>query len=124
MDVLLYSWVQGHDVCVDLTGSFPLTPSGLSNFVLGRVVADAASRKRAKYEAGYRAIGYGFCPFSFSKLGELDADVISLLKRVQKFSTAQGFGARAAAYIFTRIGFAIARGVGAQIVSRLPTNFL
>ena len=56
--------------------------------------------------------------------GELDKDVVALLKRIQKFSRTQDIEARAAAHIFTRIGFAIARGVGAQIVSRLPTNYL
>lgn len=123
-DVLLYSWDRGRDVCVDLTGSSPLTQSGLSGFVPGRVVTDAANRKRVKYETRCREIGYGFLPFSFSSLGELDKDVVALLKRVQIFSTTHDIGARAAAHIFTRIGFAIARGVGAQIVSRLPTNFL
>ena len=123
-DVLLYSWDRGRDVCVDFTGSSPLTQSGLADFVPGRVVTDAAHRKRVKYEARCQANGYGFIPFSFSSLGELEKEVVALLKRVQRFSTAQDIGARAAAHIFTRIGFAIARGVGAQIVSRLPTNLL
>jgi hypothetical protein len=123
-DVLLYSWDRGRDVCVDLTGSSPLTQSRLSDFIPGRVVADAAQRKRDKYEARCQAIGYGFIPFSFSSFGELEKEAIALLKRIQRFSTTQDIGARAAAHIFTRVGFAIARGVGAQIVSRLPTNLL
>ena len=123
-DVLLYSWDRGLDVCIDLTGSSPLTQSGLSDFVPGRVVAVAAQRKRDKYEAHCKAIGYGFLPFSFSSLGELDKDVVALLKRVQAFARTQDIGARTVAHIYTRLGFAIARGVGAQIVSRLPTNFL
>ncbi|GKC16922.1 zinc finger, CCHC-type containing protein [Tanacetum coccineum] len=36
----------------------------------------------------------------------------------------QDIGARAAGHIFNRIGFSIAKGVGAQIVSRLPSNVL
>ena len=123
-DVLLYSWDDGLDVCVDLTGSSPLTQSGLSDFVPGRMVAVAAQRKREKYLARCRTIGYGFLPFSFSSLGELDKGAVALLKRIQTFSRAQDIGARAAAHIFSRIGFSIARGVGAQIVSRLPSNFL
>ena len=87
-------------------------------------MADAAQRKRDKYEARCQAIGYGFIPFSFSSFGELEKEVVALLKRIQRFSTTQDIGARAAAHIFTRVGFAIARGVGAQIVSRLPTNLL
>ncbi|GKC60615.1 hypothetical protein Tco_1088213, partial [Tanacetum coccineum] len=73
---------------------------------------------------GCADIGYGFLPFSFSSLGELETDAVTLLKRVQNFSMAQDIGARAAGHIFNRIGFSIAKGVGAQIVSRLPSNVL
>ena len=123
-DILLYSWEDGRDVCVDLTGSSPLTQSGMLDFVPGRAVTDAAQRKRVKYGAKCDDIGYGFLPFSFSSFGELEKDAVTLLKRIQRFSMTQDIGARAAAHIFSRIGFAVARGVGAQLVSRLPTNFL
>ncbi|GKA48944.1 hypothetical protein Tco_0741902 [Tanacetum coccineum] len=46
-------------------------------------------------------------------------DAVTLLKRIQKFSMTQDLGARAAAHIFNMIGFAIAKGMWAQIVSRL-----
>ncbi|GJV72449.1 hypothetical protein Tco_1492444 [Tanacetum coccineum] len=94
------------------------------DFIPGRAVIDVAQRKRGKYMAKYAAIGYGFLPFSFSSLGELEVDAIALLKRIRKFSMAQDIGARAAVHIFNRISFAIAKGVGAQIVSRLPSNLL
>ncbi|GKD39524.1 hypothetical protein Tco_1259731 [Tanacetum coccineum] len=68
-------------------------------------------------------IGYGFLPFSFSSLGELEADAVTLLKQIRKFSMTQDIGARVAIHIFNMISFAIAKGVGAQIVSRLPFNF-
>ncbi|GJU72443.1 hypothetical protein Tco_1263848 [Tanacetum coccineum] len=48
--------------------------------------------------------------FSLSSLGELEADAITLLKRIRKFSMAQDIGARAAIHIFNRISFAIAKG--------------
>ncbi|GKB82154.1 hypothetical protein Tco_0949049, partial [Tanacetum coccineum] len=123
-DVLLYSWDVGRDVCVDLTGSSPLTQTGLVDFLPGRVVTEAAQRKRVKYEAKCADIGYGFLPFSFSSFGGLEKDVVTLLKRIRKFSMAQDIGARATVHIFNRIGFSIAKGVGAQIVSRLPSNLL
>nr|GEZ63864.1 hypothetical protein [Tanacetum cinerariifolium] len=41
-DVLLYSWDRGLDVCVDLTGSSPLTQTGMVDFVPDRAVIDAA----------------------------------------------------------------------------------
>ena len=123
-DVLLYSWDGGRDVCVDLTGSSPLTHSGLVGFEPGGVVRAAAHRKRTKYDARCASLGYGFLPFSFSSLGELESGAVALLQRIQRYSRTQDIGAQAAAHIFTRIGFSIAKGVGAQLVSRLPTNFL
>ncbi|GJR40673.1 putative reverse transcriptase domain-containing protein [Tanacetum coccineum] len=109
-DVLLYSWDVGRDVCVDLTGSSPLTQTGMVDFVPGRAVTEAAQRKRVKYEAKCADIGYGFLPFSFSSFGELEKDAVTLLKRIRKFSMAQDMGARAAVYIFNRISFSIAKG--------------
>nr|GEV43123.1 hypothetical protein [Tanacetum cinerariifolium] len=50
-DMLLYSWDGGLDVCVDLTGSSPLTQTGMVDFVSGRAVIDVAQRKRGKYMA-------------------------------------------------------------------------
>ncbi|GKE00924.1 hypothetical protein Tco_1388907 [Tanacetum coccineum] len=95
--MLLYSWEGGLDVCVDLAGFSPLTQTGMTDFVPGRAVIDVAQRKR---------------------------DAVTLLKRVRKFSMAQDIGARVAVHIFYRISFSIAKGVGAQIVSRLPSNLL
>ncbi|GKB50045.1 putative reverse transcriptase domain-containing protein [Tanacetum coccineum] len=69
-------------------------------------------RKRGKYMANCAAIGYGFLPFSFSSLGELKADAVTLLKVIRKFSMTQDIGARAGVHIFNRISFAIAKGVG------------
>ncbi|GKB36669.1 hypothetical protein Tco_0881611, partial [Tanacetum coccineum] len=90
------------------------------NFVPGHAVIDAAQRKRGKYMDRCAAIGYGFLSFSLSSFGELEAYP---LRRIRKFSITQDIGARAAIHIFNRVGFSIAKGVGAQIVSRLPSNF-
>nr|GEV70110.1 hypothetical protein [Tanacetum cinerariifolium] len=43
------------DVCMDLIGSSPLTQTEMADFVPGRVVIDAAQRKRVKYEAKWSA---------------------------------------------------------------------
>ncbi|GKB67265.1 hypothetical protein Tco_0928677 [Tanacetum coccineum] len=123
-DILLYSWEGGLDVCVDLIGSSLLTQTGMADFVPGRAVTKAAQRKRVKYEAKCADIRYGFLPFSFSSFRELEKDAMTLLKRIRKFSMAQDIGARAAVHIFNRISFSIAKRVGAQIVSRLPSNLL
>ncbi|GKB18372.1 hypothetical protein Tco_0852295 [Tanacetum coccineum] len=115
-DMLLYSWEGGLDVCVDLTGSSPLTQTGIAGFVPGRAVIDAAQRKRGKYMTKCADIGYGFLPFSFSSFGELEKDAVTLLKWVRKFSMAQDIGARAAVHIFNRISFFIAKGVWLSVV--------
>nr|GEZ88332.1 hypothetical protein [Tanacetum cinerariifolium] len=77
------------------------------------VVIDAAHHKHGKYMAKCAAIGYGFLPFSFSSLGELEANAVLLLKQIRKFFVAQDIGARATMHIFSRISFAIAKGVRA-----------
>nr|GEV97074.1 hypothetical protein [Tanacetum cinerariifolium] len=102
----------GLNVCGDLTGSSRLTQTVLVDFVPGRAVIDAAQRKRGKYMDKCAAIRYEFLPFSFSSLGELESDVITLLKRIMKFSMTQDIGARAAVHIFNMIIFAIAKRVG------------
>nr|GEW77641.1 hypothetical protein [Tanacetum cinerariifolium] len=83
-DMLLYSWDEGLDVCVDLTRSSPLTHNGMVDFVPDQVVIDAAHRKQVKYEAKCEDIVYGFLPFSFSSVGELEKDVAlrSALERI------------------------------------------
>ncbi|GJU73661.1 hypothetical protein Tco_1265066 [Tanacetum coccineum] len=82
------------------------------DFVPGRAMIDVAQRKRGKYMAKCVAIGYVFLPFSFSSLEELEANAITLVKRIRKFSMAQDIGARAAVHIFKRISFVIAKSGG------------
>ncbi|GJX24066.1 hypothetical protein Tco_0228511 [Tanacetum coccineum] len=96
VDILLYSWDEGLDVCVDLTGSSPLMQTRMVDFVPGRAEIDATHQKNA----------------------------VSILKRIRKFSVTQDIGARAAVHIFNKISFAIAKGVWAQLVFWLLTNFL
>nr|GEZ62535.1 hypothetical protein [Tanacetum cinerariifolium] len=63
-DMLLYSWDEWLDVCVDFTRSSPLTQTGMVDFVPDQVVIDVAHRKRVKYEAKCEDIVYGFIPAS------------------------------------------------------------
>ncbi|GKD28409.1 hypothetical protein Tco_1239187 [Tanacetum coccineum] len=107
--LLLYSWDGGLDVSVDLTGSSLLTQTGMVDFVPGRAVIDVAQRKRRKYMDKCVAVGYEFLPFSFFSLGELEADAVTLLKRIQKFFMVHDIGARAVVHIFNRISFANAK---------------
>ncbi|GKC68802.1 hypothetical protein Tco_1101400, partial [Tanacetum coccineum] len=77
----------------------------------GRTVIDAAQQKSVKYIAKCAAIRYEFLTFSFSSLGELDKDVVTLLKRIQKFSMVQDIGTRVVVHIFNKINFAIAKEI-------------
>ncbi|GKC66550.1 hypothetical protein Tco_1099148, partial [Tanacetum coccineum] len=104
------SWISaGLEVCVDLTGSSPLTQTGMADFVPGRTVIDVVQRKRVKYMAKYAAIEYGFLPFFFSSFGELEEDAVTLLKRIRKFSMVQDIRAHVTIHIFNRISFAIVK---------------
>ncbi|GJT28231.1 hypothetical protein Tco_0908506, partial [Tanacetum coccineum] len=76
IDMLLYSWDEGLDVCVDLTGLSPLTLTGMIDFVPSHVVIEVAQGKHVKYEARCANIGYGFLPFSLSSFGELEKDAL------------------------------------------------
>nr|GEV20514.1 reverse transcriptase domain-containing protein [Tanacetum cinerariifolium] len=117
VDICFRSGISaGLDVCVDLTGSSPLTQNGLTDFLAGRAVVDVAHRKRVKYEAKCADIGYGFLPCSFSSFGELEKDAMNLLKRIRKFFVTQDIRARAAVYIFNRINFAIAKGTKSAFI--------
>ncbi|GJU69333.1 hypothetical protein Tco_1255592 [Tanacetum coccineum] len=103
-------------VVVPIQGSSPLTRTGMTDFAPGRVVIDAAQRKRGKYLDKCAAIGYGFLPFSFSSLGELEANAVTLLKRIRKFPWFKTLGARATIHIFID-SFAIAKRVGLNCIS-------
>ncbi|GJX33819.1 hypothetical protein Tco_0245376 [Tanacetum coccineum] len=58
-----------------------------------------------------RLLDMGFFPFFSLLWGELEADAVTLLKRIRKFSMNQDIRERAAAHIFNRISFAIAKGL-------------
>ncbi|GJZ79685.1 hypothetical protein Tco_0644522 [Tanacetum coccineum] len=62
--------------------SSPLTQTGKADLAPGRAVIDAAQCKHVKHEAKCATIVYRFLPFSFSSLGELREDAVSLLKRI------------------------------------------
>nr|GEU83002.1 hypothetical protein [Tanacetum cinerariifolium] len=107
------------DICFRseiLAGSSPLTQTGMIDFVPGRAMIEVAQRKRVKYEAKCANIEYGFPFLLFSSFGKLENDVVTLLKRIRKFSMTQDIGARTVVHIFSRINFVIDRGVGAHVL--------
>ncbi|GJV39914.1 hypothetical protein Tco_1418354 [Tanacetum coccineum] len=99
VDMLHYSWDKRLDVYVNLTGSSPLTQTRMADLVTGCVGLDDVQRKRD--EAKCTDTGYGLLSFSFSCFGELEKDVVALLKQIQKFSVTQDIGALADDHIFS-----------------------
>ncbi|KAL5707554.1 hypothetical protein ACHQM5_018444 [Ranunculus cassubicifolius] len=123
-DILLTCWEQGRDVCMDITGVSPFFRSGFNSFVSGQAVLKAVQRKVLKYGAKCTGNGLGFLPFAFTTFGELCEEAVEFLKRIRLATLSNAAYAKSAPHIFNRVGIFIQKGVGAQIVSRLPTNFL
>ncbi|GJT98253.1 hypothetical protein Tco_1093771 [Tanacetum coccineum] len=61
VDMLLYSCDGDFDVCVDRSGSSPLSQTGMADFVLGRAMIADAQCKRVSYRAnGSQSVIYLF----------------------------------------------------------------
>ncbi|KAL6517045.1 hypothetical protein OROHE_018005 [Orobanche hederae] len=113
-DVLIFGWANGKHTCVDLTGVSPLVGIGHGTFTVGQAALRAASGKIAKHEKACIDNGHTFIPFAFDTFGFLAPEAVGLLKRVNVMTP----GSRE--FIFKRIGFAIQKGLAAQLVARLP----
>ena len=89
---------------------------------------------KARPEAGDYTIKYGFpediwyapsfIPFAFDTFGFLAPEAVRLLNRVQKVVNSNSASLKVSNYVFSRIGFAIQKGVAAQLVARLPAMIL
>lgn len=123
-DLLLYNWDTGKDVCVDVTGVSPFAGGGVDVFVPGKALDNATKLKKRKYEDKCFRHGYGFATFGFTIFGELGEEAVDILKRIVQFAHGNSLSVKAANYIFHRVSFSIMKGVGAQLLSRLPTSFL
>ncbi|KAK2414652.1 hypothetical protein QL285_037222 [Trifolium repens] len=83
-DVLVYGWVGGKHVCVDLTRVSPHVGLGVEDFIVGRVVLNAASSKMVKHEKACSDNQHIFIPFAFDTFGFLTPEAVDLIKRIQK----------------------------------------
>ena len=124
VDLLLYNWLHGKDTCVDVTGSSPFVGTEDSSWVPGASLANAAEHKRKKYTAKCEHNVYKFIPFVFSTFGELGEDTLDLFSRIVSCSLSNIDSTWSRAYIFQTLAFCIQKGMGAQLVAQLPTNFL
>ncbi|KAL5702989.1 25S rRNA (cytosine(2278)-C(5))-methyltransferase [Ranunculus cassubicifolius] len=106
-DILVYGWVNGQHTCLDLTGNSPLVGHNGGPFDRDKGLKMAVKKKYEKHETSCNKSGYEFIPFGFTSFGGLCEEAREFMKRVLK-----------------RLTFMIQKGVAAQIVSRLPENFV
>lgn len=123
-DILIYNWENGRDVCFDVTVVSPFKGGGVRTFTPGHAISSVVTRKRNKYLDKCTAHGYGFGILALSTMGELGEDSVVFLKRLKHCLASHDANVKVGSFLFHRIGLAIQKGVGAQLVARLPTNFL
>ncbi|MFS7976894.1 hypothetical protein Hanom_Chr10g00897701 [Helianthus anomalus] len=114
---------QGKHACVDLTGVSPLVGLRDNGFVAGQAALKAESSTVAKHEKACLENQHVFIPFAFDTFGSLAPEAVEFLNRVQRVvnSNLSTFKSR---FVFSSIGFAIQKGVAAQLVARLPATCL
>ncbi|GJU89220.1 putative reverse transcriptase domain-containing protein [Tanacetum coccineum] len=120
-DVLVFGWVRGKHACVDLTGVSPLMGLSSRGFTVGQAALKAASCKVTKHEKACIENQHVFIPFAFDTFGFLAPEAVELLTRVQRVMNSNVMTPRSINVVFTRIGFAIQKGLAAQLIARLPS---
>jgi len=104
-----------------LAGVSPLVGLGVGPFTVGHTSLKAASSKVAKHEKACSDNQHAFISFVFDTFGFLAPEAVDLLHRVQKIMRSNVMSPRSMNVVFTRIGFAIQKGLAAQLVARLPS---
>ena len=120
-DILVFGWEGGKHACVDLTGVSPLVGLRDHGFVAGHAITKAEAGKVAKHEKACIENQHVFVPFAFDTFGALAPDAVRFLKRVQQVVSSNTAHVKGQNFVFSRVGFAIQKGVAAQLVARLPT---
>ena len=120
-DVMVYGWVGGKHACVDLTGVSPLVRLGVRPFTVGQAALKVSSNKVTKHEKACYDNQHAFILFAFDTFGFLAPEAVGLLHKVQKVMHSNVMSPRSMNIVFTRIGFAIQKGLAAQLVARLPS---
>ncbi|KAL8266895.1 hypothetical protein R6Q59_004239 [Mikania micrantha] len=73
----------------------------------------------AKHEKACAENQHAFIPFAFDTFGSLAPDAATFLKRVQQVVHSNSSTPKNANFVFSRIGFAIQKGVAVQLVFSL-----
>jgi len=106
---------RGKYACVDLTGVSPLVGLGVRSFSVGQTTLKAVSSKVAKHEKARSDNQHAFIPFAFDTFDFLAPETVD--HRVQKVMHSNVMSSRS--IVFTGIGFAIQKGLAAQLVAYL-----
>ncbi|MFS8015721.1 putative exostosin [Helianthus anomalus] len=80
----------------------------------------AEAGKVAKHEKACIENQHVFVPFAFDTFGALAPDAVRFLKRVQQVASSNTTHVKGQNFVFSKVGFAIQKGVAAQLVARLP----
>ncbi|GJT52326.1 hypothetical protein Tco_0978483 [Tanacetum coccineum] len=91
-------------------------------FTAGRAALKAASGKVTKHEKACIENQHVFIPFAFDTFGFLAPEAVELLSRVKRVMHSNVMTPRSTDVVFKRIGFAIQKGLAAQLVARLPST--
>nr|GEW95801.1 auxilin-like protein [Tanacetum cinerariifolium] len=83
-DVLVFGWVEGKHVCVNLTRVFPLMGLRSHGFTEGQATLKPTSCKVTKHEKACIENQHVFIPFEFETFSFLSPEAIELLSRVQQ----------------------------------------
>ncbi|KAL8258895.1 hypothetical protein R6Q59_026848 [Mikania micrantha] len=113
--------------CKELPGPYwgvPLVGLRDTGFVARQAVLKAELGKIAKHEKACAENQHAFIPFAFDTFGSLVPDDATFLKRVQQIVHSNSSTPKNTNFVFSRIRFAIQKGVAAQLVSRLPAFLL
>ncbi|MFS8020846.1 putative exostosin [Helianthus anomalus] len=86
----------------------------------GQAITKAEAAKVAKHEKACIENQHVFVPFAFDTFGALAPDAVRFLKRVQQVVSSKTAHVKGQNFVFSRVGFAIQKGVAAQLVARLP----
>ncbi|KAL8250640.1 hypothetical protein R6Q59_034333 [Mikania micrantha] len=119
-DILVFGWEGGKHSCVDLTGVSPFVGLRDTGFVAGQSALKAESGKDAKHEKACLENQHVFIPFAFDTFGFLVPEAVNFLNRVQRVMDSNITAPRTQKIVFSRIEFAIQKGIAVKLVARLP----
>ncbi|GKD42816.1 hypothetical protein Tco_1267461 [Tanacetum coccineum] len=124
VDLLLFNWLQGKDACLDVTDISPFVGTGASSWAPRVALNNVVKKKRRKYTSICANNGYKFITFAFSTLEEFDKVALDTLSHIKSLSISHSNNVKSSTFIFHRVSFCIQKEVGAQLVSRLSSNFM